>query len=282
VKKFVITGGTDGIGKALARTFLERGDEVAIVGRNAEKGAAFLATAAELGAAGRAHFLLADLSLVSDTRKTIDELRSRFRKIDTLILGARHYRSRRVVTAEGFEHSFALYYLSRFLLSHELTGLLDAAEDPLILNLCGPGAGAGKIHWNDLGLERNYDGSTTLVQGGALNDLLGAGFARHRKSAKVRYVLFHPGVVSTGFSGQYDPDVAARIEYMRKTAKPVGKAIVPILAVLDNPPSEPVSAFMMGDPVSLDGPAFDVRSAERLHTETEKLLNHKESVSPGN
>jgi NAD(P)-dependent dehydrogenase (short-subunit alcohol dehydrogenase family) len=89
VKTFVITGGTDGMGWAVALACLRRGDEVAIVGRNAEKGAAFLDVAARLGAAGRAHFVLADLP-EREGRKAIGEIRATFSKVDALVLCARH------------------------------------------------------------------------------------------------------------------------------------------------------------------------------------------------
>jgi PPOX class probable F420-dependent enzyme len=277
VKTYVITGGTDGMGRAVALARLRRGDEVAIIGRNAEKGSAFVATAARLGAAGRAHFVNADLSMVGETRKAIDEIRAIFSKVDGLVLCARHYRSARSVTPEGFETTFALFYLSRFVASYEMTDLLDAAEDPIILNVCGPGANPGEIHWHDLGREQDYDGMDAQMQGGLLNDLLGIGFARNRPSRKIRYVLLNPGMVNTSFSGQYDPETAAQVEALRMTAKPVEEGIRPILAILDDPPAEPVSAFMMGEPISLNGPGIDDDAARRLYLETEKLL----STGPG-
>lgn len=72
---FVISGGTDGIGKAIAVNRLRLGHEVVVIGRDAAKGKAFLDTAADVGADGRAHFVLADLSLVGQTRQAIDEIR---------------------------------------------------------------------------------------------------------------------------------------------------------------------------------------------------------------
>lgn len=36
MKTLVITGGTDGMGKAIAGTYLDRGDTVVIVGRDRE------------------------------------------------------------------------------------------------------------------------------------------------------------------------------------------------------------------------------------------------------
>ncbi|HTF53966.1 MAG TPA: TIGR03618 family F420-dependent PPOX class oxidoreductase [Pseudonocardia sp.] len=280
-RSFVISGGTDGIGGALALAYLERGDEVAVIGRNAEKGKAFLDAAATLGAAGRAHFVLADLSLVSETRAAIAEISGIFARLDGLVLCARHYRSTRLVTAEGFEHTFALYYLSRFVLSYGLVDLLDAADQPIILNVSGPGSGTGEIRWDDLGGERDFHAPRILAQGGQLNDLLGIGFVLNRPSEKVRYALLHPGVVNTSFSGEYDPETAAHIEALRATAQPIDQALPPIFAVLDNPPAEPLSATVIGQPISVRGPAFDETAARRLYAETTTLLSRVAPAAPG-
>lgn len=271
MKTYVITGGTDGIGKALADTYLERGQEVVVVGRNARKGAEWLDAARRNGAGARAHFLRADLSLLSETSAVVDGIRSTFPTIDALVLCARHFRTTRLVTAEGFENTFAHFYLSRFLLSHGLTGPLEAADESVILNIAGPGA-TGGIHWDDLQLAKEYDGGRALTQGGRLNDLLGAGFARVHPGSAVRYVLFDPGTVSTGFSGQYTPDVMARIDAMRRTARPVHEAVVPVIAILDDPPSAPFSAFAQGVPLDANGPGFAADEARRLHRHTERLL----------
>ncbi|GAA2428378.1 hypothetical protein GCM10010191_46820 [Actinomadura vinacea] len=272
MKTFVITGGTDGIGRAVGLACLDSGHKVAIVGRNADKGAAFLDAAGRLGAAERARFVRADLSLMDQTRQAVRELRTHFAKVDALMLCARHFRSTRLVTAEGLENTFAHFYLSRFVMSYEMTDLLDAADEPVILNVAGPGPNPEEIRWDDLGRERDYDGQGAIMQGGLLNDLLGTGYARIRPSRKVRYVLYNPGSVATALSGEYDAHVAAQIEAMRKTAQPVEKAIVPILDLLNDPPAEPLTASLMGRPIAMDGPGFDPKAAQRLYDQTRELI----------
>jgi NAD(P)-dependent dehydrogenase (short-subunit alcohol dehydrogenase family) len=271
MKTYVITGGTDGIGRALALKYLERGQEVIVVGRSAEKGEAWLDAARHHAAAGRAHFVQADLGLVAETRAVIANIRATWAKIDALVLCARHFRTTRLVTAEGFENTFAHFYLSRFVLSHELADLLEAADTPVILNVAGPGGG-GEIHWEDLQFAREYDGQRALAQGGRLNDLLGVGFADSRPATTVRYVLLNPGTVSTSFSGQYTPDVMTQIEAIRRSAQPVEEAIAPILTLLDTPPAALLSAVVRGEPLSPHGPAFAIGEARRLHEHTERLL----------
>ncbi|MEU7205919.1 SDR family NAD(P)-dependent oxidoreductase [Streptomyces sp. NPDC045470] len=271
MKTYVIAGGTDGIGKAVAHGYLERGQEVVVVGRSAEKGEAWLAAARQRGADERAHFIPADLSLLSETRAVVDHIRSSFAKVDALVLCARHFRTTRLVTAEGFENTFAHFYLSRFALSHGLADLLESADAPVILNIAGPGT-EGEIYWEDLQLAREYDGQRALMQGGRLNDLLGVAFLDTRPGTKVRYVLFNPGTVSTSFSGQYTPDVMAQVDIIRRSAQSVHEAIVPIVKVLDDPPAAPLSAFVRDVPLSPHGPGFTIEEARRLHLHTKRLL----------
>jgi hypothetical protein len=87
------------------------------------------------------------------------------------------------------------------------------------------------------------------MQGGLLNDLLAVGYADDPPSRKVRYLLLNPGTVSTSFSGEYDPETAAQVDALRTIAMPVEEGIEPILALLDDPPAEPVSACMRNEPI---------------------------------
>lgn len=81
--------------------------------------------------------------------------------------------SARVVTSEGFEHTFALFYLSRFVLCYEMIDLLAAAPRPMILNVADPGSGTQEVKWGDLGGEHGYSGGWALAQGWASSRGLG-------------------------------------------------------------------------------------------------------------
>lgn len=264
MRTIVITGGTDGIGAGLARHYLSQGDTVVAIGRDAAKGAAL----PRLGA----HFIGADLSLVAENLRVVDLLASRFEAIDALILCARYFRSHRHETAEGFEACFALEYLSRFLLSHQLLDRLEAAPAPVVLNVSGPGAPKPEIRWADPGFSRGYSGVEAQFHAGRANDLLGLSFASEHPDARTRYILANPGSVASSFAGEFDPETAALVERMKRAATPVDRIVPHLAALVDAPPADPVSAFIISRRVNPRMSGVDDRAAARLHRLTTELL----------
>jgi NAD(P)-dependent dehydrogenase (short-subunit alcohol dehydrogenase family) len=83
----VVTGGTQGLGEAIARLFAERGAAgLVICGRNSDNGAR---VEKEISAAGcPTVFVKADLAKVADCRKVVCEADRRFGRVDALVNAA--------------------------------------------------------------------------------------------------------------------------------------------------------------------------------------------------
>ena len=83
-KVAVVTGGTQGLGEAIARMFAARGAAgVVVCGRNAKKGKA---VAADIGKGGsKVKFVQADLASVDDCRRVIAETDKAFGRVDVLV-----------------------------------------------------------------------------------------------------------------------------------------------------------------------------------------------------
>ncbi len=86
-KVAIVTGGTQGLGEAIARLFGARGAAaIVICGRNAERGER---VASEISAAGcPTVFVQADLTKVADCRKVVAKADERFGRVDALVNAA--------------------------------------------------------------------------------------------------------------------------------------------------------------------------------------------------
>ena len=81
----VITGGTGGIGRAIAEAFLAEGALVVINGRDTEKGERALK---EMNAGERGHFVKGDVTVREDVDAVVDGAVEKFGRIDILVNNA--------------------------------------------------------------------------------------------------------------------------------------------------------------------------------------------------
>jgi NAD(P)-dependent dehydrogenase (short-subunit alcohol dehydrogenase family) len=124
-KVAVVTGGTQGLGEAVARTFAARGAEgIVICGRNARRGKQ---VAAEITAAGtKTRFVQADLAVVEDCRKIIAEAAKAFKRVDVLVnVAATTDRGSILDTAPDlFDRMFAINVRAPFFLIQDAAKLM--------------------------------------------------------------------------------------------------------------------------------------------------------------
>ncbi|MEI6724958.1 MAG: SDR family NAD(P)-dependent oxidoreductase [Actinomycetes bacterium] len=156
----LVTGGTDGIGKATAKRLLDEGWEAVIVGRSSARCAA---TVAELGAGeagGGVSAIVADLSLLAETRRACEEFLVVHGRLDFLFLNANAITQARVLTSEGFEANLALGYLSRALMAQRLEGVLAATPAAQILAVVG--LNRARLDFDDLTMADGFKGMAAL------------------------------------------------------------------------------------------------------------------------
>lgn len=246
----VISGGTDGIGRALAVRYLRQGDTVVVIGRNRSKYDALVAEAGR----GTPHFIRADLRLVTENRRVAKEVTTRFPTVDTLVLAAAYVHRDRVVTEEGFEHTFALYFLSRHILATEL-------RPSLVLDTTVPGAPKDAIRWDDLQLTHDFSWRAANLQTRRMGFLSGLRIGDEH----VRYVLYNPGFVRSSHQGALSRPARAFVSLLAKTlGTPPEKAIEPMVAIIANPPEEPLSMYARHKKLPLTLSDSDRAEADRL------------------
>src|SRR5205823_5625621 len=132
----LITGGTSGIGRAVANKLAALGIHVMVVGRNAERGQK---TVAEIrAAAGKADFISSDLQDVSsagEVARRAVELGNGH--VDILINNAGIYPfgPTHEMTEEMFEHAYALNVKAPYFLVAELAPLMAKKGKGAVVNL---------------------------------------------------------------------------------------------------------------------------------------------------
>lgn len=200
-KIVLITGGTNGIGKAAALNIAKQGATVVIVGRNRAKTEA---TVSELKAASgnqNVDMLVGDLSLMAEVRRVAAEFKQKYSALHVLLNNAGGVFDTRFETAEGLEMTFALNHMSYFLLTELLLDTLKASAPARIVSVASEAQVAGRLTFDDLQSQRSYGmgGFAAYALSKLLNIMFTYELARRLAGTGVTANVLHPGPVATGF-----------------------------------------------------------------------------------
>ena len=198
-KTALVTGGTAGIGFVTARALAEKGAAVTIVGRNPQRGeqAARIIRAEVPGAEIR--FERADLSLLDETRRLARNMAESVDRLDVLVNNAGAIFSRRRVTADGLEATFALNHMSYFLLTNLLLNRLRAAEAGRIVVVASVAHRRARLDFDDLQCERRYSARVSYSRSKLANVMFACALARRLEGSSVTVNALHPGLVASRF-----------------------------------------------------------------------------------
>ncbi|WP_206170571.1 SDR family NAD(P)-dependent oxidoreductase [Spirosoma pollinicola] len=136
-KIVLITGGSSGVGKATAIAIAQRGAKVVIVSRSEARGQVALAEIALKTGNNAGELITADLSLQSSVRALAAAVKQRYARLDGLMNLAGGINVKKQLTQEGVDPSFAINYLSHFLLTQELLDILQASTPSRVVTVSG-------------------------------------------------------------------------------------------------------------------------------------------------
>ena len=155
-KTILLTGATDGIGLATAKTLLEQGHTVLLHGRNAAKLEAVANDLSSLSGGGRTESYIADLSDMNDVEALAKAIAEKHDTLDVLINNAGILKTPEPVTKDGLDIRFVVNTLAPYLLTQRLMPLLgttgrvvnlsSAAQAPVNVK-----AIAGGVPMDDMG-----------------------------------------------------------------------------------------------------------------------------------
>ena len=199
-KTCLVTGATSGIGKATALKLAQMGATVIIVSRNEEKGLLAQRELQKLSGNKLVDFLVADLSSQNSVRNLAQSLKEKLqqKQLHVLINNAGTFSTKRQMTEDGLEMTFAVNFLSRFLLTNLLLDILKQSAPSRIINVAGAYHSKGEIHFDDINLEQNYGASRANNQAKLADVLFTYELARRLDGTNVTVNCLHPGAVRTG------------------------------------------------------------------------------------
>ena len=203
----LVTGSTDGIGKAIATALVAGGAEVILHGRDEKKGKQVQRELAKKSGAGRLDLVIADYSRQADIRSMAGDLASRYPRLDVIVNDAGTYQEARHLTEEGIELTFAVNYLGPFLLTRLLLPLLRK-RSRIVTVASGAHFDVGRIDWNNLPGQRRYDPWGAYALSKFADVTFTYMLARNLEGTGITANCLHPGVVNTQLSRSAAPGIA--------------------------------------------------------------------------
>lgn len=217
-KTVVITGGTSGIGAVAVEELARRGARIVLVARDSARADAMLAKLRRIGPEAAHTVHIADLSLMAEVKRVGAEIAAAEPQIHVLVNNAGAMFSKRLVTPEGLEMTFALNHMAYFVLTKALVTRLVATPGARIISTSSDAHRVGRLDFDDLQSEKNYRGFRVYGTTKLCNIL----FTRHLRQLMhgtgVRVFCFHPGFVDTQFADNNRGMFGIGIRLLKKIA----------------------------------------------------------------
>ena len=198
-KNIIITGATDGIGLAAAKSIAKKGYHVSLVGRNPDKGKKALEAIIEHSRNKNLDFFECDLSLVSNVKDLADRIKQKHSKIDVLLNNAGGANKTKQITSEGLEKTFATNQMNYFVLSTELLNILSESNDGRIVNVASNAHIGAEVDYANINSEKSFSAWTSYCVSKLMNIMFTYQLSSMQDRVSVN--VLHPGFVDTNIAG---------------------------------------------------------------------------------
>ncbi|MFC1483829.1 SDR family oxidoreductase [Candidatus Neomarinimicrobiota bacterium] len=202
-KVCLITGANRGIGKATTLALVRMGATVVMVARDPALGAAARDEIIQAAGNPSVDLLVADLASLDAVRQLAADFRDRHSQLHVLINNAALVKHDHTLTEDGYETTFAVNHLAPFLLTGLLLDTIQASTPARIINVSSMVHIWGRINFEDLQGERDYNMHTAYNQSKLANVLIANELARRLAGTGVTANSVHPGMVRSDLVREY-------------------------------------------------------------------------------
>jgi NAD(P)-dependent dehydrogenase (short-subunit alcohol dehydrogenase family) len=255
----LVTGATDGLGRALAKRLAGEGATVIAHARSEARGRDALADL--LDGSGDVRLVVGDLASLKAVRALADQVPDR---LDVLVNNAGiGFAGARQESEDGYELRFAVNYLAGFLLASLLRERLVASAPARIVNVAS--AGQQAIDFDDVMLERGYDGARAYRQSKLAQIMHAFDLAEELTASGVTATALHPATFM---------DTKMVIDTGVTPASTVQEGLEATWRLVADPSVEGVTgAYFNGTrEVRADAQAYDLDARRRLRELSQRLV----------
>jgi NAD(P)-dependent dehydrogenase (short-subunit alcohol dehydrogenase family) len=279
-KTVLITGGTSGIGKETALGLARMNATLVIVGRDKERTVGAVEEIKKTTGNDKVDHYLCDMASLAEVRKLASDFLSDHSRLDVLFNNAGAINSKRTLSKEGYELTFAVNHLAHFLLTELLMDILKKSAPSRVITTSSAAANIGHMHFDDLMLERNYTGFKAYGQSKLANQLFTYELARRLHQTKVTTNCLHPGTVRTGFAMNNSGALKVGMALFRPFMISAKKAAETPIYLASSPEVQDVTGKYFEKKMLKEPPkaATDLEAASRLWEISEKLA--KKGIEP--
>ncbi len=195
-KVALLTGATSGIGRAIATGLAGEGATVVVLARDPGRGEAASTEIRRAAPGAKVEVIRGDLASQDSVRRAVQEFQSRYARLDVLVCAAGVFHKSRSETMDGIESTFAVNYLSHFLLANLLKESLERAAPSRVVFVASRYGGA-TIDFDDLMVVRRKFTIMNSVPSTKLAEvLLTQELAERWASSGIVVNAIHPGLVA--------------------------------------------------------------------------------------
>ena len=203
-KTVVISGATNGIGKAAAIELSKENPKLLFTYRNKHLADELLAEIKALSPDALVHSVYCDFSKQDSIKKCADEIIDLCGNIDVLINNAGVVNTSYHETSEGIENTFAVNHLGYFLFTNLLLNKLKGENEARIVNVSSAAHSFVKeMQWEDINYKSNFGQGLRPYGQSKLANLLFTRYLSIKLSTEnISVNAIHPGGVNTSLGSQ--------------------------------------------------------------------------------
>ncbi len=273
-KTILITGATNGIGYIAAHALAEMGATTVIVGRNADRAQASVATIQRETGNTDVHALTADLSSQAEVRALAATFQAQYPRLDVLLNNAGAIFMSRQTTVDGYERTFALNHLAPFLLTHLLLDRLKADAPARVVTVASMAHAGHTIDCDDVNqTARGYSAWRVYGESKLANVMFTYALARRLEGTNVTANTLHPGFVATGFAKNNGALWQLAMTLARPFAISPEQGAQTSIYLASSPDVAIVSGryFVKRQPAKSSAASYDIAAQEQLWTLSEQM-----------